>query len=156
MKGLWFDRRLHLRRDLPLPWPREGESLIEVAMAGICATVDRRPGRRFDYVIECTGDPGGAVEALDLVRPRGTIVLKTTTRDEPAFPLSRLVIDEVTLVGSRCGPFPRAVSALGEDSDLVGDLVSGIYPLEKWEEAFEAAGRKDSLKILISIQGGSG
>ena len=69
-------------------------------------------GRGFDIVADCTGSPTGLPSALNLVRPMGTVVLKTTIAGNYAVNLAPIVIDEVTVVGSRCGPFPRAIEAL--------------------------------------------
>src|SRR5690606_22096766 len=63
------------------------------------------PDRSADLVVDCTGSPTGITTALQFVRPRGTIVLKTTVAGEQTLSLAPLVIDEITLVGSRCGPF---------------------------------------------------
>jgi threonine dehydrogenase-like Zn-dependent dehydrogenase len=117
---------------------------------GITGTLTRPEGS-FDYVIECTGKPEGILEAIEMVRPRGTIILKTTIHTSPPTPLSQLVVDEITLIGSRCGPFPDALSALAGGAIQVSDLITGMFPLDEWKRAFEETNRKETLKILLRI-----
>ena len=103
--------------------------------------------RRFDLVVDATGAPEGFAVARALVRPRGTLVLKSTFHGETPIAFSPLVVDEITLVGSRCGPFQAAIAALAAGRITVKPLIEGIYPLERFEEAFERArgGRKQIL-----------
>lgn len=104
---------------------------------------------RWDCVVEATGNPEGFLLARTAVRPRGTIVLKSTFKGDNQVNLSALVVDEVTLVGSRCGPFPPAIRLLesGEIDPL--PLVEGCYPLARATEAFSHASRPGVLKILV-------
>jgi len=101
-----------------------------------------------DMVVECTGIPGGLREALRLVRPMGTVVLKSTTAEGAQLD-SSLVVKEVRVVGSRCGPFEPALELLRRGLVRVDDLISAIYPLERVEEAFEEARR--SMKVLLRV-----
>jgi threonine dehydrogenase-like Zn-dependent dehydrogenase len=100
--------------------------------------------RQFDLVVDATGAPEGFGRARALVRPRGTLVLKSTFHGETPIAFSPLVVDEITLVGSRCGPFPAAIEALAGGRIDIKPLIEGIYPLERFAEAFEQArgGRK--------------
>jgi threonine dehydrogenase-like Zn-dependent dehydrogenase len=109
---------------------------------------DLTPGRA-DLVVECTGDPLGFLLARRAVRPRGTLVLKSTHRGETRVNLSSVVVDEVTLVGSRCGPFPKALDALARRRVDVACLVDACYSLEAGLQAFEAAGAPGVLKVLL-------
>jgi threonine dehydrogenase-like Zn-dependent dehydrogenase len=104
-----------------------------------------------DLVVEATGSPEGLARAIELVRPEGTIVLKTTTAARPRLDMSLPVINEVRIVGSRCGPFRPALEALALGNVEVAAMVSAIYPLEEGLHAIEEAQRKDVLKILLSI-----
>jgi alcohol dehydrogenase len=100
--------------------------------------------RQFDLVVDATGAPEGFSRARALVRPRGTLVLKSTFHGEAPIDFSPLVVDEITLVGSRCGPFQVAIEALAAGRIDVKPLVDGIYSLERFAAAFEQArgGRK--------------
>ena len=95
--------------------------------------------RQFDLAVDATGAPAGFAAAASLVRPRGTLVLKSTIHGETPVALSPLVVDEVTIVGSRCGPFADAIDLLARGVIDVRPLMTGCYPLEQFEEAFDAA-----------------
>lgn len=107
--------------------------------------------RGFDYVVECTSSVSGLASAMSLVRPKGTIILKTTAANREAIDLNSLVIDEISLIGSRCGPFVPAIRALEKRSVDVKSLVSRIFPLEEGIEAFRYASQKGVLKVLLKI-----
>ena len=103
-----------------------------------------------DIVIDCTGSPRGLESAMAMVRPRGTIMLKTTTApSEKPVDLSPLVIHEINLIGSRCGPFPDAIEALSAQEIDVVSLISRRMRLADGAEAMKAAGRPGSIKVLL-------
>jgi len=109
-----------------------------------------RQGARFDLAVEATGR-GTTLELLvPFVRPRGTLVLKTTCETRSPLNLSLAVVDEITIVGSRCGPFEPALRALEEGKLPVEHLISGRFPLADAERAFAAARQPGQLKVLIS------
>jgi threonine dehydrogenase-like Zn-dependent dehydrogenase len=112
---------------------------------------DVPPDFASDLVVDCTGSTSGLEAALRTVRPRGAIVLKTTTADAAACHLAPVVIDEVTIVGSRCGPFPRAIEALQRQEVDVAPLISARFPLEHVETALAAARTPPNLKVLLDI-----
>ncbi len=89
---------------------------------------------------------------MRFTRPRGTIILKSTVADNNSVNLAPIVINEITVVGSRCGPFEPAVAALADGSIDVRPLVTAVFPARDAEEAFRAARKKDSLKILIDFR----
>jgi alcohol dehydrogenase len=103
----------------------------------------------FDIVVDCTGQPSGLEVARNLVRPRGRLVLKSTFAAESALNLSRLVVDEVQLLGSRCGPFAPALRLLERGLINVQPLVAGQFSLNQGLNAFAAASHH--LKILLEI-----
>ena len=109
------------------------------------------PRRDRDVVVECTGAPEGLALAMQLVRPRGTIALKSTYAEGGAPNLASIVVDEVTLLGSRCGPFPEAINALARQAVEVRSMISRTYPIEQAVEAFEAARNPDNVKILLKV-----
>ena len=113
---------------------------------------DLVPDRHSDIVVDCTGSPTGLTTALQLVRPCGTIVLKTTVAATQTLHMAPFVIDEITLLGSRCGPFDEALKLLRAGAVTVAPLLSASYPLEDAKEAFAHAVRKDALKILLCIR----
>ncbi|MEO8260154.1 MAG: alcohol dehydrogenase catalytic domain-containing protein [Acidobacteriota bacterium] len=106
---------------------------------------------RADIVVDCTGSESGLPTALQLVRPRGTIVLKTTVAGRQQMAWAPVVIDEVTIVGSRCGPFDRALAALEAGSVSVVPLISGRFDLSQGVKALEAAASRGTLKVLLDV-----
>ncbi|MBN2468796.1 MAG: alcohol dehydrogenase catalytic domain-containing protein [Deltaproteobacteria bacterium] len=106
---------------------------------------------RADFVVECTGSPSGLKEALQIVHPRGTIVLKSTYRGQARINLAPMVIDEITIIGSRCGPFRPAIRLLEKNTIDVLSLISERFPLGKAPQAIQAALGKQTIKVLIDI-----
>jgi threonine dehydrogenase-like Zn-dependent dehydrogenase len=109
------------------------------------------PGRPYDVVIECTGSPEGLPLAAELVRPRGTIVLKSTYHGALEWNPASVAVDELTIVGSRCGPFERALELMRTGKVKVLPFLSAVYPLERWKDAFRAARRPGSFKVLMRM-----
>lgn len=103
----------------------------------------------FDFVVEATGNEAGLAEALRLVRPLGTLVMKSTFAGAATVDLTKLVVGEINVVGSRCGPFAPALRLLERGEVAVEPLIDGEYPLSKAVEAFEHAARPGVRKILL-------
>jgi 2-desacetyl-2-hydroxyethyl bacteriochlorophyllide A dehydrogenase len=105
--------------------------------------------RRWDVVVEATGSPSGFELARAAVRPRGTLVLKSTYHGELTLDMAPFVVDEITIVGSRCGPFAPALELLerGEVDPL--PLIAARYPLEGAVEAMAAAAESGMMKVLL-------
>jgi threonine dehydrogenase-like Zn-dependent dehydrogenase len=112
---------------------------------------DVKSRRDQDIVVDCTGRAAGLERAIELVRPRGTVVMKTTVAGAQPVNLAPLVIDEINVLGSRCGPFPEAISALAAREVEVMPLVSKRVTLEQAAELFAAGGGGAGLKTLIVI-----
>jgi threonine dehydrogenase-like Zn-dependent dehydrogenase len=115
------------------------------------ALADELKGEAADLVVDCTGSTEGFGEALDIVKPRGTIVVKTTVADKFYVNLAPLVINEISVIGSRCGPFEPALKALAEGSVYVKEMITAVFDIEHAHEAFELAAKPESLKVLIRI-----
>jgi threonine dehydrogenase-like Zn-dependent dehydrogenase len=116
------------------------------------ALVTERPALRADVVIECTGSPAGFELARQILRPRGTLVLKSTYAGSLTVDMSRLVVDEITLVGSRCGPFPPALDLLARRAVDVRSLIHARYPMPEAVTAMEHAQRPGVLKVLLEME----
>lgn len=116
-----------------------------------CAVENAEPVKEADLVIDCTGSDSGLPLALSLVRPRGTVVIKTTVAGKHALSLAPVVIDEITLLGSRCGPFDKAIQAIQAGRFDLSDFVSARYSLEQFEKAFEHARSPKALKVVFEI-----
>ena len=106
-------------------------------------------GTGYDVVVDCTGSPAGLALATRMVRPRGTVVLKTTTHDLGAASPTAWVIDEVTVVGSRCGPFAPALRLLAAGLVDPTPLITARLPLARGTDALALAGQPGQVKVLI-------
>jgi alcohol dehydrogenase len=132
---------------------RHADKLAILERQGIptrLATVENKI--QADVVVDCTGRADGFNLARCMVKPRGTLVLKSTFQGQnevPAGHLTSLVVDEVHLVGSRCGPFAPALRLLSRKLVDVDSLVSAVYPLEDALAALERARSKGTLKVLV-------
>lgn len=107
-------------------------------------------GRAFDVVVEASGSASGFGLALDLLRPLGTLVLKSTFHGQTAIDAARLVIDEVRVVGSRCGRFAPALALLAQGAIAVDDLITDVVPLDHAAAALARAGEPGVLKLLLA------
>jgi threonine dehydrogenase-like Zn-dependent dehydrogenase len=105
-----------------------------------------------DVIVDCTGSAGGFELAMQMVRPRGTIVLKSTVAGGKPLNLAPLVIDEITVIGSRCGPFREAIRALAEKEIDVVSLINRRMKLDQGVEAMALAARPGVLKVLLTME----
>ena len=116
------------------------------------AVADISPRHDQDVVVDCTGSAAGLELAMQLVRPRGTIVLKSTAADGKSINLAPLVIDEINVVGSRCGPFREAIKALTEKSVDVTSMIHKRMKLDQGVEAMELAAKPGVLKVIMTME----
>ncbi len=116
-----------------------------------CLLTDVPSDRTAEIVVDCTGSDSGLPLALSLVRPRGTVVMKTTVAGSHSLSLAPVVIDEIRLLGSRCGPFDKAIHAIQSGAVDLTDFVSARYSLEQFEDAFEHARSANALKVVFDI-----
>jgi threonine dehydrogenase-like Zn-dependent dehydrogenase len=135
----------------PLVVGRSDAKLALARAAGLeTASADAAIERGFDLVVEATGAPEGLGRAVALVRPRGTIVLKSTYHGAAPIALAPVVIDEITIVGSRCGRFEPALAHLALDPALVAPLRTGCFALDDAASAFALASDRASMKVLLA------
>jgi alcohol dehydrogenase len=113
---------------------------------------DINPRHDQDVVVDCTGSAAGFELAMQMVRPRGTIVLKSTVAQGKPLNLAPLVIDEINVIGSRCGPFREAIRALAEKRIDVASLIHRRMRIEQGVEALDLAGRPGVLKVLLAME----
>jgi len=111
--------------------------------------IEQLPAGSFPLVIEVTGASPGLEEALRLVEPRGTVVMKSTFHEPARFDTARLVVDEVTLLGSRCGNFESALQLLASGAVRVRELITKMFPLEAGIAAFDYLSEPSCLKVLL-------
>jgi threonine dehydrogenase-like Zn-dependent dehydrogenase len=146
LAGIGCDLTVVTRRGATIP------ELLRARGAAVCLEEDVE-NAGFDVAVECTGNPAGFGIARRALRPRGTLVLKSTYAGRLEVDASALVVDEITVIGSRCGPFAPALRLLEEGGVDVTALVAARYPLEEGAAAFEHASRPGVLKVLLEIEG---
>jgi threonine dehydrogenase-like Zn-dependent dehydrogenase len=122
--------------------------LIRLAGVRTIFLNDWKP-RLFDVVVEATGSAAGLELAISAVRPRGTLVLKSTIADAHQLSLAPVVINEINLIGSRCGVFPDALEALAAGQVSVRPLIEEVYSLEQGLEGLQHAAQRGTKKILL-------
>ena len=128
---------------------RHEEKLGILARRGIETRLSDEGLEGADLVVECTGQPVGFQAAQRLARPRGTLALKSTYHGLVEADLSRLVVDEVRVVGSRCGPFGAALRLLAQGLVDVTSLIHAEMRLDEALAAFDLAARPGVLKVLV-------
>lgn len=129
---------------------RSERSLARARAAGLATVpVTAVEEAAYDLVVDCSGAPAGFAAARRAVRPRGTMILKGTHKNELAVDISSIVVDEVRLLGSRCGSFADALSALERGDFEVRDLIDDRLPLSAAPEAFDRAAEAGVAKVLL-------
>ncbi len=112
---------------------------------------DLKIEKKYDFVVEATGSITGFETSLALTKPRGVLVLKSTIAASKEINLAPVVIDEITILGSRCGQFAPAMRMLESKRIDVNPLISDIFPIDKSIEAFERNKEKSSVKVLVKV-----
>ena len=131
---------------------RHPEKMALLGALGLSViTCDEIESARWTAVVDVTGAAGGLNDALRAVRPRGRIIVKTTVATEHRLNLAPLVIDEISLIGSRCGPFAPALRALESGAVSVDSLVDATFPLAAAASAFERAAEPGAFKVLLKM-----
>jgi len=125
------------------------DKLDRLAALGLEVKLEDQLDPGFDVVIDCAGNSAGLNRALALVRPRGTVILKSTAAVGASLNLAQAVVNEITIVGSRCGRFGPAIAELASGKIDPRPLVSSIFPLDDAPAAFTAAGRSPNFKVLL-------
>jgi threonine dehydrogenase-like Zn-dependent dehydrogenase len=112
------------------------------------------PVRDYEYVVDATGSAAGFQSALGMVRPRGTLVLKSTVAERLQVDMAPVIVNEIRLVGSRCGRFTDAIKLLKRKELRLKEMIAGRFALAAAPEAIAAAGQRGTLKVLIDGQAG--
>lgn len=128
---------------------REASLELSARLGFDTGLAEKAPDDAFDLVVEATGNEDGLAQSLRLVRPLGTLVLKSTFAGAATVDLTALVVGEVTVVGSRCGPFAPALRLLERETVQVDPLIDAEYPLEEGLAAMEHAARPGVRKVLL-------
>ena len=134
---------------LPLLAGHHGEKLARLAALGLDTAEETSLRGKFDLAIDCSGNGAGFQRAVELVRPRGTIILKSTAAAAAKINLAPIVVNEITVLGSRCGRFQPALDALTAGKIDPRPLIDGSFALDRGVDAFEAAKNPLNFKILL-------
>jgi len=131
-----------------------GRHMQKLAIAdavGVKVRSGRRslPARAFDWVVEATGSPEGLRQAVSMVRPRGTVVIKSTVHGLVSMDAAHIVVDEITIIGSRCGRFEPALRLLRGGRLNLAAMITARLPLTEAPQAFDLAAARRSLKVLL-------
>jgi threonine dehydrogenase-like Zn-dependent dehydrogenase len=141
---------LNGEKHVPLVAGHHREKLERLGSLGLDTALEPALHDRFDVVIDCSGSGTGLSRAVELVKPRGTIILKSTAAAGAEINLAPVVINEITVLGSRCGRFAPALDALVSGKLDPRPLIDGTYSLDEGIEAFDVAANPLNFKILLS------
>lgn len=148
--GLLIAQVLHAYGAEVHQYGRHAEKLRIVQALGIRAEVVKKlPTSAYDWVVDATGSSEGLKQAVQMTRPRGAVMMKSTVHGLVAIDTAPVIVNELTLVGSRCGRFEPALKLLRTGKVRVDELISEIMPLEEAPAAFEKAAQKGILKVLL-------
>jgi alcohol dehydrogenase len=129
---------------------RHIEKLRISQRAGVQAEVAKKlPKAAYDWVVDATGSPEGLKQAVEMTRPRGTVVMKSTVHGMVSIDTAPVIVNELTLVGSRCGRFEPALRLLKTGRVRVDDMISDVVALRNAPAAFKRAARNGALKVLL-------
>lgn len=149
--GLLIAQVLHLYGAKIHLYGRHEKKLQIAEEAGIATRSAQRhlPVAAYDWVVEATGAQTGLSQAIQMVRPRGTIILKSTVHGSVDVDTAPVIVNEITLIGSRCGPFGPALQLLESGAIQVEKMISARFPLSEAPRAFAEAASKDAIKVLL-------
>lgn len=153
--GLLIAQVLHAHGGRVHLFGRHREKLRIAERAGVATELIRRtlPERDFPLVVDATGSPHGLRSAIAMTIPRGVVVMKSTVHGLVPMDTAPAIVNELTLIGSRCGRFGPAIKLLASGRVRVGDLISEEFPLDRAGEAFARAATKGVLKVLLRPPG---
>jgi threonine dehydrogenase-like Zn-dependent dehydrogenase len=150
--GLLIAQVLHAHGAAVHLFGRHRNKLAIADRLGIAAELSKRtlPEREYPIVVDATGSAKGLRSAIAMCIPRGTVVMKSTVHGLVSIDTAPAIVNEITLVGSRCGRFEPALRLLASGRIHVGDLIDTRFPLDRAAQAFDRAGTKGALKVLLT------
>jgi threonine dehydrogenase-like Zn-dependent dehydrogenase len=150
--GLLVGQVMHTKADRVILVGRHEKKLGIARQFGIETHLEADlPENKVPIVVDCTGSRDGLRMAIRLAQPEGTVVVKSTVAEDSCFAVAPMVVNEITVLGSRCGPFAPAIEALRRREIVVEPLISARFDLEEGVEAFAQAAQRDALKIIIQV-----
>ena len=132
---------------------RHREKLRIAEAAGVHTELNRKlPAAAYDWVVDATGSPDGLKQAVQTTRPRGTLIMKSTVHGFVGIDMAPIIVNELTLIGSRCGRFEPAIKLLRTGRVRVDNLISEVMPLSEAPVAFGRAAQRCVLKVLLKAE----
>ena len=148
--GLLIAQVLSARRKEVHLYGRHKNKLRIAERAGVQVTASKRlPSNAYDWVVDATGSRDGLRQAIQITRPRGTVFLKSTVHGVVEMDTAPVIVNELTLIGSRCGRFDPALQLLQSRSINVADMIADTLPLAQAKRAFARAAEPGVLKVLL-------
>ncbi len=147
--GQLIARVFHSEGYDPLLVGHHPDKLAVAAEAGIRTALQPPAGQEYDIAVDATGNAQAIQQIFGLLRPRGALILKTTSAFKSELDFSPVVVNELHIIGSRCGPFPRAIQALSQGVIDPRPLITARFPLQEAMQAFDLARQRQSLKVLL-------
>lgn len=150
--GLLIAQVLHAHGARVIQFGRHAAKLRISRAAGVETECNpkRLPVKAFGFVVDATGNSAGLASAISMTRPRGTVILKSTVHDSVAINTAPVIVDELTLVGSRCGRMEPALRLLSRHALRLDDMIAGTFPLDRAPEAFTRAAASGVLKVMLT------
>jgi alcohol dehydrogenase len=133
---------------------RHWRKLRIAAAAGVMTELieGKLPQAAFDWVVDATGSAAGLRDAASMTRPRGTVILKSTVHGTVGIDMAPVIVNEITLVGSRCGRFEIALPLIEHELIRLEDMITARYPLAEGPAAFAKAAERGALKVLLEAR----
>jgi alcohol dehydrogenase len=130
---------------------RHWQKLRIAAAAGVQTEIveGKLPEAEFNWVVDATGSPEGLRAAAAMARPRGTVILKSTVHGSVAMDMAGVIVNEITLVGSRCGRFEAALPLIEHEMIRLEEMITARFPLSEGPAAFERAAQRGAMKVLL-------
>lgn len=149
--GLLVSQVLNAHGYKVVQFGRHQEKLRIAQSSGVCVelTSGSLPADEYDWVVEATGSPEGLRSAVAMTRPRGTVILKSTVHGHVPVDTAPIVVNEITLVGSRCGRFEEAIPLLDHELIKVEEMITARFPLSEAPQAFAKAAERGVMKVLF-------
>lgn len=149
--GLLIAQVLQANGAKVIQFGRHREKLAIVGKTGVTGEIrkDRMPVAEFGIVVDATGSSVGLQTAVRMVKPRGTVVMKSTVHDLVSIDTAPIIVNEITLVGSRCGRFEPALKLLSSGKIHIDEMISDQFDLSEAPAAFDRAGTRGVLKVLL-------
>ena len=148
--GLLASQVLHAHGAQVHQYGRHKEKLRIAEQAGVSVEIAKTlPAGKYEFVVEATGSAEGLRQAVHMTQPRGTVIMKSTVHGLVAIDSAPVIVNEITLVGSRCGRFEPALKLLKNRQVRVNAMISDVLPLKSAPRAFKEAAKSGVLKVLL-------